>query len=235
MEHCMASTGNVNVVLASKHPLPQWLSADEAREHVTKGASVWEWAGNDGGDPDVVLACCGTIPTIEILAAAWHLRQESPDTRVRVVNVTDLFTLAHPDSHPHGLSEAEFRELFTDDRSVIFSFHGYPSAIHQLLHRRPTQERFHVRGYAEEGTTTTPFDLLTMNGVSRYQLAIEALRRADVGLSEHVSGMSGSFAVRSLQDAEKAVEKFEKQLVAHRQYIREHGDDPPEIQGWSWS
>jgi xylulose-5-phosphate/fructose-6-phosphate phosphoketolase len=236
LEQCLSSTGQVNLMIASKHPLPQWLSLEEAREHCRRGASVWDWASSDsGGEPDVVLAACGTIPTIETLAAAQHLRQETPDVRVRVVNVTDLFTLAHPDSHPHGLPEETFVDLFTENRPVIFNFHGYPSAIHQLLHRRPVQERFHVRGYAEEGTTTTPFDLLIMNGVSRYQLVIETLRRADVSLSDQVPGASGAFAVRSLPDAERAVDKFEKLLVEHRRYIREHGNDPPDILEWTWS
>jgi xylulose-5-phosphate/fructose-6-phosphate phosphoketolase len=236
LDQCLASTDHVNLIIASKHPLPQWLSIDEAREHVRQGASTWHWASSDADEEtDVVLACCGTIPTIETLAAAQYLRAELPDIRVRVVNVTDLFSLSHPDSHPNGLPQQTFADIFTIDRPVIFDFHGYPSAIHQLLHHRPGPERFHVRGYAEEGTTTTPFDLLAMNGVSRYQLAIEALRRADIGLSKQLSTASAQFAVRTLPEAERLIGELEKRLVEHRRYIREHGNDPPEILEWAWA
>ena len=144
-----------------------------------------------------MLASCGTIPTIELLAAASLLKEDVPDLKVRFVNVTNLFALAAPGKHPDAMSAAAFSELFTTDRPVIFNFHGYPSAVHQLIHRRPQQERFHVRGYAEEGTTTTPFDLLAINGVDRYQLAMEGLSRVDVGISEGIIGMSGAFAVRA--------------------------------------
>jgi xylulose-5-phosphate/fructose-6-phosphate phosphoketolase len=143
--------------------------------------------------------------------------------------------MAQPDAHPDGMSSEAFRELFTEDKPVIFNFHGYPSAVHQLIHRRPRQERFHVRGYVEEGTTTTPFDLLAMNGVDRFQLAIEAVSRADIGVSEFVRGMSGEFAVRSIQGAGDAVQTFSKRLAELRRQVREDGDDPPEITGWSWT
>jgi xylulose-5-phosphate/fructose-6-phosphate phosphoketolase len=235
MEDMLNDTNKVNLVIASKHPLPQWLDDEAARDHVTKGMSTWDFASNDDGNPDVIMACCGTIPTIESVAAVWHLRQAVPDLKVRLVNVTNLLKLAHPDAHPEGASEDYFEEVFTTDRPVIFNFHGYPSAVHQLLYRRPLQERFHVRGYVEEGTTTTPFDLLTMNGVDRYQLAIEALRRADVALSEEIGGASGAFAVSQLAGAGQVVKDFEQRIQDHKAYIREEGNDPPEILEWQWT
>jgi xylulose-5-phosphate/fructose-6-phosphate phosphoketolase len=236
MEKCLQAKRCINLVIASKHPLPQWLSIDEAREHVERGASRWSWASSDAdGDPDVVLASCGTIPTIELLATAGLLRDEVPELKVRFVNVNGLFALTLPESHPHGLSGQEFTDLFTEDRPVIFSFHGYPSAVHQMLHRRPKQERFHVRGYAEEGTTTTPFELLAMNGVDRYELAIQALSRADVQAAESLHGMSGEFAVRTIPQAAAAIDKFKAQRDELRRYVRAEGNDPPEILTWTWS
>jgi xylulose-5-phosphate/fructose-6-phosphate phosphoketolase len=234
MAECLESTGRINLVIASKHPLPTWLGLDDALDHVRRGASRWAWASNDEGDPDVILASCGQIPTIELLASTSLLREEVPELRVRFVNVTNLFTLARSDAHPDGMSDDEFREVFTDDKPVIFNFHGYPSAIHQLIHRRPRQERFHVRGYAEEGTTTTPFDLLAMNGVDRFQLAIDALSRADIAVSENIRGMSGAFTVRSIPGAADAIEKFTQRLTELRRQVREDGDDPPEIKDWKW-
>jgi xylulose-5-phosphate/fructose-6-phosphate phosphoketolase len=236
MEKCLRAKRCINLVIASKHPLPQWLSIDEAREHVEKGASRWGWASSrDEDEPDVVLASCGTIPTIEMLATAGLLRDEVPELKVRFVNINGLFALAPAESHPHSMSEREFIELFTEDRPVIFSFHGYPSAVHQLLHRRPKQERFHVRGYAEEGTTTTPFELLAMNGVDRYELAIQALSRADVEAAETLHGMSGEFAVRTIPEAVAAIDKFRAQREGLRRYVRAEGNDPPEILAWTWS
>jgi xylulose-5-phosphate/fructose-6-phosphate phosphoketolase len=235
MAECLQATGRINLVIASKHPLPTWLPMDEAIDHVRRGASRWAWASNDDDDPpDVVLAGCGTIPTLELLAATSLLREEVPDLRVRFVNVTNIFVLATPGTHPDAMSVEAFRELFTDDKPVIFDFHGYPSAIHQLIHRRPRQERFHVRGYAEEGTTTTPFDLLAMNGVDRFQLAIDALSRADIAVSEMVRGMSGAFAVRTIPGAREAIAKFSQRLSALRSEVRELGDDPEEIKNWVW-
>jgi xylulose-5-phosphate/fructose-6-phosphate phosphoketolase len=234
MAQCLESTRLINLVIASKHPLPQWLSMDQAREHVRKGASVWDWASNDDGNPDVVLAACGTIPTIELLAATRLLRQEVPALRIRFVNVTNLFTLTRPEMHPDGMSEDQFEELFTAERPVLFNFHGYPSAVHQLIHRRPRQERFHVKGYIEEGTTTTPFDLLAMNGVDRYQLAIEVLSRVDVDAAESVRGMSGEFAVRAIPDALRVIGYLREKLQQTRATIREIGDDPPEIAAAVW-
>jgi xylulose-5-phosphate/fructose-6-phosphate phosphoketolase len=234
MAQCLESTGRINLVIANKHPMPQWLPIDAAIEHVRRGVSRWGWASNDDGSPDVVLAGCGSIPTIELLAATSLLRDEVPELKVRFVNVVNLFTLATPGSHPDAISPEEFRELFTDDRPVIFNFHGYPSAVHQLIHRRPRQERFHVRGYVEEGTTTTPFDLLAMNGVDRYQLAIDALSRADINVSELVRGMSGAFAVRTIPGARDAIAKFAGRLDELRRQVRELGDDPAELKDWVW-
>jgi xylulose-5-phosphate/fructose-6-phosphate phosphoketolase len=237
MERCLQETDCINLVIASKHPLPQLLSMSDAKDEFEHGASVWEWASNEDGDgdPDVVLASAGTHPTLELLATAKLLREEVPELKVRFVNVVDLFSLTTPAYHPSGMTAARFRELFTDDRPVIFNFHGYPSAIHQVIHRRPKQQRFHVRGYVEEGTTTTPFDLLAMNGVDRYQLAIEALNRADVLSAELVQGMSGAFAVRAVPNADKAIQKFRAELEKHRGYIREVGNDPPEVTDWTWT
>jgi len=235
IEQCLCSTGRINLVIASKLPLPTWLSMDEAIEHVKHGATRWAWASNDDGEPDVVLAGCGTIPTVELLAATSLLRTTVPELRIRFVNVSNLFVLANPEHRPDGMPADAFSELFTDDKPVIFNFHGYPSAVHQLIHRRPHQERFHVRGYIEEGTTTTPFDLLAMNGVDRFQLAIEALGRADISVAEMARGMSSAFAGRSVPGAREAIESFGQQLQRTRRLIREQGDDPPEIKGWVWS
>jgi xylulose-5-phosphate/fructose-6-phosphate phosphoketolase len=234
LAECLASTGQINLVIASKHPLPTWLPMDEAIEHVRSGSSRWAWASNDDEPPDVVLASCGTIPTIELLATTNLLREEVPDLRIRYVNVTNLFSLAPPEAHPDGLSPEKFSEVFTDDKPVILNFHGYPSAVHQLIHRRPRQERFHVRGYAEEGTTTTPFDLLAMNGVDRFQLAIDALSRADISVAEMVRGMSGEFAVRNVRGAREAIDKFSRRREDLRRTVRERGDDPDEIKNWVW-
>jgi xylulose-5-phosphate/fructose-6-phosphate phosphoketolase len=235
MDQCLDSTRTINLVIATKHPLPQWLSMDEAKAHVEAGTSEWKWASTDvSGDPDIVLACCGTIPTIELLATCALLREHVPDLRIKFVNVTNLFSLALPENHPDGMSQEDFMELFTTERPVLFNFHGYPSAVHQLIHRRPLQERFHVRGYIEEGTTTTPFALLAMNGVDRYTLAIEALSRIDVAASEEVRGASGAFAVRDIEGAGDTIELFRGKLKEHLAYVREEGNDPPEILEWTW-
>jgi xylulose-5-phosphate/fructose-6-phosphate phosphoketolase len=220
ISRCLRSTGYINLVVATKQPLPQWLSMDEAKAHATAGASIWRWASTDEGiDPDVVLASAGMIPTHEALAATDLLRRDVPDLRVRVVNVMDLMRLESRRSHPHALEGEPFDALFTADKPVVFSFHGYPSAIHQLISARPNATRFHVRGYSEEGITTTPFDMLIRNGNSRYQLAIEALRRAE----------------RTDRAATAAVDRYRLAIEEHGRYIREHGEDPTEITSWRWS
>jgi len=237
MDECLRATDCINLVIASKHPLPQLMTMAEAKDQLHEGASIWDWASNEDadGDPDIVLASAGTHPTLELLATAKLLREEVPDLKVRFVNVVDLFSLTTPAYHPSGMTPAKFAKMFTNDRPVIFNFHGYPSAIHQVIHRRPRQERFHVRGYVEEGTTTTPFDLLAMNGVDRYQLAIEALKRADVVSAELLQGMSGGFAVRTVANADRAIQKWRAELEKHRRYIREVGNDPPEVTDWTWT
>ncbi|MHB8442429.1 MAG: phosphoketolase family protein [Candidatus Tyrphobacter sp.] len=217
-DHCLRSKNYVNLIVASKQNIPQWLSAAEAHEHCKRGASTWEWAGNDAGDPDVVLACAGDVPTEETLAAAQLLVQAIPEIRVRVVNVVDLFSLETPREHSHGLDTTAFRDLFTDDKPVIFAFHGYPRLIHELIYKRPNCERFHVHGYEEEGRTTTPFDVLVMNHMSRYHLAIQALEqtprlRAKIG---------------------QIIDRFQERLDSHKSYIVEHGVDMPDIVSWKW-
>ena len=209
----------MNLVIIDKQPQLQWLDVEAARQHCQAGASIWSWAGTETPDakPDVVLACAGDTPTLETLAAASWLRAEVPDLHVRVVNVVDLMTLFSPEEHPHGMSDARFRELFTDDVDVVFAFHGYAGAVHQLLHGRPKPERFHVRGYVEEGTTTTPFDMVVLNGMSRFHLAAEALKRA-----------------AGVTDRDLHLEKCKQRLDEHRGYVLEHFEDLPEIRDWTW-
>jgi len=220
VDHCLRSTDYINLIVATKQPMPQWLSMDEAVAHCAAGASVWSWASTAGGqEPDLILAAAGNVPTRETLAAAELLRRDLPGLRVRVVNVTDLMALGTRKHHPHGLTASAFDDLFTADRPVVFAFHGYPSAIHQLVYDRPVPERFHVKGYIEEGTTTTPFDMLVRNGMSRYQLAIEAIRRAV---------LPGS-------DGDARIREYEARLAEHRAYITREGDDPVGISGWRWS
>jgi xylulose-5-phosphate/fructose-6-phosphate phosphoketolase len=215
----LRSKNYVNLIIAGKQPMPQWLDMKSAKIHCAKGMSIWEWASNDEGHPDVVLAAAGDVPTQETIAAAWLLRQHIPQLRVRVVNVVDLCTLYMHHDHPHGFDETAFREVFTDTAPVVFAFHGHPRVIHELTYRRPIPERFHVRGYIEEGTTTTPFDMVVCNEISRYHLAIEALRRSP--------------RVRSL--ASEFVSQFKEKLVEHRTYIEANGEDLPEIQEWKWN
>jgi xylulose-5-phosphate/fructose-6-phosphate phosphoketolase len=218
MDHCLASKDYVNLVVAGKQPQLQWLSMDQAREHCSKGASIWQWASNDKDEqPAIVLACAGDVPTMEIVAAAWLLNKHLPDLKVRVINVVDLMALAPPEQHSHGLSASEFSKIFTNSTHVIFAFHGYVRIIHDLVHGRPEPERFHVRGFLEEGTTTTPFDMVVLNKISRYQLAIEAIKRSGHKNADHV------------------VNLFEQKLKEHHRYIREHLDDTPEIKNWKWS
>jgi xylulose-5-phosphate/fructose-6-phosphate phosphoketolase len=219
LDHCLASTGYINLVIATKQPLPQWLTMEEAIAHNDAGASIWAWAGHgDPERPDVVLAGAGNVPSIEVLAAAKLLREELPDLAVRVVNVVDLLVLDSVAGHPHRMDDEEFERLFTTDRHVIFNFHGYPSAIHQLIYKRANPQRFHVRGYVEEGTTTTPFDMLVRNQTSRYHLLIEALRRTP-GISSRAAPI---------------IERYERKLREHRRFIEQEGVDPPEIRDWRW-
>ncbi|MEJ2011499.1 MAG: phosphoketolase family protein [Anaerolineales bacterium] len=218
-DHCLRSRNYVNLIVAGKQPELQWLDMETARRHCARGASTWEWASNDQGqEPDVVMASAGDVPTQEAVAAAWLLRKHIPDLKVRVVNVVDLMVLSPPAYHPHGLDPEAFRDLFTEDRPVIFAFHGYMRMIHDLVHGRPNPARFHVRGYIEEGTTTTPFDMVVQNRISRYHLAIEALRRTR-GDSER---------------AGEVIELFESKLNKHELYIREHLEDMPEVRLWTW-
>jgi xylulose-5-phosphate/fructose-6-phosphate phosphoketolase len=219
VDHCLRSQGYVNLIVSSKQMIPQWLDMESAQKHCAKGASVWHWAGNANQNPDVVLAAAGDVPTEEIIAAAWLLRQELPELKVQVVNVVDLFTLISPEDHPHGLDAKAFLDLFTEDKPVIFAFHGYPRVIHELLHHRPNPGRFHVHGYIEEGRTTTPFDMLVLNRMSRFHLAMAALKWAD-----RLSSQAGSI-----------IDKFLERLSAHKSYIQEHGEDLPEILDWRWS
>jgi xylulose-5-phosphate/fructose-6-phosphate phosphoketolase len=219
MDHCLRSSNYVNLVVAGKQPELQWLGIDAAAAHCAQGASVWEWAGNDQGQaPDVILGCAGDVPTQETVAAAWLLRKHLPELKVRVVNVVDLMSLSPEAYHPHGLKQALFTELFTDDAPVIFAFHGYVRIIHDLVHGRPEPERFHVRGFMEEGTTTTPFDMVVLNNMSRYQLALEAIRRVE----------------RIHEQAAAAVQYFEAQLKKHPAYIKKHLEDMPEVKNWKW-
>jgi xylulose-5-phosphate/fructose-6-phosphate phosphoketolase len=220
MERCLTSTNSINLVVASKQPLLQWTNIDEARRLAAAGASEWVWAGTAGdAEPDVVFAAAGTIPTIETLAAMQLLRDDLPAIKTRFVNVVDLLSLPTPDDHPHGLAAEEFEQLFTQSKPVVFFFHGYPTAIHELVHHRPDPTRFHVGGYVEEGTTEPPFHLLIDNGVSRYDLAIRALQRT----TGHASA------------AGRLVEEYERRIHLAKAYIHEYGTDPPEIMNWSWA
>jgi len=218
-DHCLRSRHYVNVIVAGKQSALQYLSMDEAVKHCTAGLGIWPWASNDeGGTPDVVMACCGDVPTLETLAAVKLLRQHLPELKVRVVNVVDLMTLQPPREHPHGLSDADFDAIFTTDRPIIFAFHGYPTLIHRLTYRRTNHENLHVRGYKEEGTTTTPFDMVVLNDLDRFHLATDVLERVS-GL-----GTRTAYLKQMLRD----------KLIEHREYIAVHGDDLPEIRDWTW-
>jgi xylulose-5-phosphate/fructose-6-phosphate phosphoketolase len=220
-DHCLRSKGYVNLVVIDKQPQLQWLSIDAAIEHCARGASIWGWAGNapqgGGAEPDVVLACAGDTATLETVAAAAWLREHAPGLGVRVVNVVDLMRLFSPREHPHGMADPAFVELFTGDVDVCFSFHGYAGAIHQLVHARPNAPRFHVRGYKEEGTTTTPFDMVVVNETSRFHIAMDALRRAR----------------RPPANAAELTEQCRRSLAAHRAYVATHFEDLPEIRDWT--
>jgi xylulose-5-phosphate/fructose-6-phosphate phosphoketolase len=222
-DHCFRSSNYVNLIIIDKQPQLQWLNLEEANEHCARGASIWHWAGTEStvrvGEPlDVILASAGDIPTLEIIAAADWLRTKAPELRFRVVNVVDLMKLFSPKEHPHGMDKEQFEKLFTDDTDVCFSFHGYAGAIHELIHGQAHSPRFHVRGYKEEGSTTTPFDMVVLNETSRFDIAMDAIRRSR----------------RPLANADALTAECEAMLAKHRAYVREHFEDLPEISSWSW-
>jgi xylulose-5-phosphate/fructose-6-phosphate phosphoketolase len=219
-DHCLRSRNYVNVIVAGKQPEHQWLDMEAAERHCAAGAGVWEWASVDGGrDPHLVLACAGDVPTLEVLAATTLLREALPDLRIRVVNVVDLMTLQPSTEHPHGLSDDDFDAIFTRDRPVVFAYHGYPWLIHRLTYRRHNHDNLHVRGYKEEGTTTTPFDMVVRNNMDRFQLAIDSIARLPAWKTS----------------SDDAVRRFRAKLVEHRAYVVEHGEDMPEVRDWRWT
>jgi xylulose-5-phosphate/fructose-6-phosphate phosphoketolase len=218
-DHCLRSRNYVNVIVAGKQPALSWLPMEEAVVHATRGAGIWDFASNDdGGAPDVVMGCAGDVPTLETLAAVDLLRHHVPDLRIRVVNVVDLMRLQDSTEHPHGMSEAEFDALFTTDRPVIFAYHGYPWLIHRLTYRRTNHGNIHVRGYKEEGTTTTPFDMVMLNDLDRYHLVMDVIDRVP-GLADRAGHVR-----QAMTDAR----------LRARAWTREHGEDLPEVRDWTW-
>jgi len=218
-DHCLRSRQYVNVVVAGKQPSPQWLDMDSAIRHCTAGIGMWEWASNDnGGDPDLIMACCGDVPTLETLAAVSILRKQFPQLKVRVINVVDLMKLQPASEHPHGLSDKDFDVLFTCDKPVIFAYHGYPTLIHRLTYRRANHANFHVRGYIENGTTTTPFDMVVLNSLDRFHLVGDAVDRVPQLRSK------AAYVSQMVRD----------KLIDHRLYVDKHGEDLPEVRDWVW-
>jgi xylulose-5-phosphate/fructose-6-phosphate phosphoketolase len=219
-DHCLRTWNRINVITAGKQPQPQWLTTDQAEAHCLAGAGIWEWASSCAAEeePDVVMACCGDVPTMEALAAVDLLRDALPDLRIRVVNVVDLMTLQSQSMHPHGLTDETFDRLFTTDRPVIFAYHGYPYLIHRLTYRRKNHVNFHVHGFQEEGSTTTPFDMAVMNAIDRFHLALAAIRRVP-RLGAQVHGV---------------IATIESKLETHHAYVQEHGEDLPEVRDWRW-
>jgi xylulose-5-phosphate/fructose-6-phosphate phosphoketolase len=219
VDHCLRSRDYVNVIVAGKQPQPQWLDMDSAVKHCTSGIGIWEWASNDrGSEPDVVMACAGDVPTLETLATVELLREYTPDLKVRVINVVDLMTLQPKEEHPHGLSDKEFDTLFTTDKPIIFAYHGYPWLIHRLTYRRTNHKNMHVRGYKEEGTTTTPFDMLVLNDLDRFDLVADVIDRVPK------LGYMAAYTKQYVRD----------KLIEHNQYIEKYGQDMPEIREWTW-
>ena len=218
-DHCLRSRDYVNVIVAGKQPAPQWLTMDQAINHCTAGLSIWEWASNDkGGEPDVVMACCGDVPTLETLAAVDLLRRHVAELKIRVVNVVDLMKLQPAEEHPHGLTHREFDTIFTKEKPIMFAFHGYPWLIHRLTYRRTNHRNLHVRGYKEEGTTTTPFDMAVLNQIDRFNLVNDVIER-----------------VPELGERAAYVQQLiREKLIEHRHYVARHGDDMPEIRDWKW-
>lgn len=218
-DHCIKSRNYVNIMVTSKHPRPQWLTMDQAVKHCAQGIGIWEWASNDQGqEPDVIMACCGDTPTLETLAAVTILRRELPELKIRVINVVDLMKLQPHTEHPHGLTDVEYDMLFTQDKPIIFAYHGYPTLIHELTYRRHNKN-LHVRGYKEEGTITTPFDMRVLNDIDRFHLVIDVIRRLPS------LGNRGAYLVQRMND----------KLVEHCQYIKDNGVDLPEIREWKWN
>ena len=218
-DHCIKSRNYVNVMVASKHPRPQWLTMEQAVKHCTQGIGIWQWASNDQGcEPDVVMACCGDTPTLETLAAVTILRHYLPDLKIRVVNVVDLMKLQPHTEHPHGLTDEDYDALFTKDKPIIFAFHGYPTLVHELTYRR-RNKNLHVRGYKVEGTITTPFDMRVQNDIDRFDLVIDTVKRLPQ------LGNTASYLIQEMQD----------KLVEHRQYITTYGQDLPEVRDWKWN
>jgi xylulose-5-phosphate/fructose-6-phosphate phosphoketolase len=218
--HCLRSRNYVNVIVAGKQPTPQWLDMDAAIKHCTAGIGIWPWASNDkGGEPDVVMACCGDVPTLETLAAVHIMRHQFPELKVRMINVVDLMKLQPQSEHPHGMSDKDFDVLFTKDKPIIFAYHGYPTLIHRLTYRRTNHKNIHVRGFKEEGTTSTPFDMVVMNDLDRFHLVADVIDRVPA------LGPRAAYAQQALRD----------KLIEHKQYIAKYGEDLPEIRNWKWS
>jgi xylulose-5-phosphate/fructose-6-phosphate phosphoketolase len=218
VDHCLKSRNYINVTICGKHPSPQWLSMEEAVIHCNRGAGVWEWASNDDGqEPDVVMACAGDVPTLETLAAVSIIRKAMPHFKIRVVNIVDLMRLQPDTEHPHGMNDLDYNELFTTDKQIVFAYHGYPWLIHRLTYRRKNQN-IHVRGYKEEGTITTAFDMTVMNSLDRFHLVMDVIERTGVDSPA----------------AKKLYEQMQEKLVEHKNYIYEHGIDMPEIHDWKW-
>jgi len=219
-DHCLRSRHYINVIVAGKQPALQYLDMEAAIKHCSEGIGIWNWASTDqGSEPDVVMACAGDVPTLETLAAVDILRRRFPELKIRVINTVDLMTLQPRSEHPHGLPDKEFDTLFTTDKPIIFAFHGYPWLIHRLTYRRTNHNNLHVRGYKEEGTTTTPFDMVVLNDLDRFHLVMDVIERVPKLKA------IGAQVLQEMLD----------RVIGHKQYIIEHGDDMPEIHNWKWS